>query len=401
MSGSDSSDGGSSNEGVRDTVADPGYDTGEASDVGSSGFTETTSQSWISRLGGALFGLLIGLALVPGGSVLLFWNEGRAVTTARSLSEGAGLVQAATPERTDPTQEGRLVHVAGPVTVVTPPRDTELNVDAPQGSLRLVRRVEMYQWKEEQHSETRNRLGGGTETVTSYRYARVWETGRIDSARFRQPEGHSNPSPRYAGQSWSAQGARLGAFVLGEPQLTLLPADQPLGEARYIGQDGNSPRIGDLRVSWRVAVPDAVSVVAAQASDGFGPYATRAGDRLMMVRPGLVPANAMFQQAEHDNVVMTWILRAVGALLVFLGFVLFFNPLKVFADVIPILGSIVGFGTALLAAVLTLVVAPLVIAVAWLAYRPLVGIAILAVGFLAAFAISRMRRPRAANLRPA
>ena len=372
--------------------------SGGYSDPAADSFTQTTSQSWFSRIGGALIGLLIGLILVPGGCVLLFWNEGRAVTTARSLSEGAGLVRDVTPERPDPAQEGRLVHVAGPVTVAAPPRDPELNLTAPAGALRLVRHVEMFQWKEEEHRETRNRLGGGTETVTTWRYTRVWEAGRNDSGRFHQPDGHANPTARYADQAWPAQGARLGGFTLAEPQINLLSTDQPVGETRFLGQDAANPRIGDQRVSWRVAAPPEVSVVAAQSGPGFAPYATRAGDRLMLVRPGQLPASAMFQQAEHDNMVMTWILRAVGVVVVFLGFALFFNPLKVLADVIPFVGGIVGFGTGLLAAVLTLVLAPVVIAIAWLAYRPLIGIGILAVGFALAFGVSRLRRPRPAAL---
>ena len=371
--------------------------TGSYSEPAGDSFTETTSQSWFSRIGGALVGLLIGLLFVPGGSVLLFWNEGRAVTTARSLGEGAGLVRDVTPDRPDPAQEGRLVHVAGPVTIATAPRDPELNITPPAGTLRLIRHVEMFQWKEEQHSETRTRLGGGTETVNTYRYNRVWEAGRIDSSRFRQQEGHINPSARYSDQAWLAQGARLGGFTLADAQLTELPADQPVGETRFFGPDAANPRIGDQRVSWRAATPPTISVVAAQTGQGFAPYATRAGDRLMMVQPGQVPASAMFQQAEHDNMIITWALRAVGALVVFFGFMLFFNPLKVLADVIPFLGGMVGFGAGLLAAVLTLVVAPLVIAVAWIAFRPLIGIGILVVGLALAFGVSRLRRSRGAQ----
>ena len=36
--------------------------------------------------------MLVGLVLIVAMVVLLFWNEGRAVTTARSLAEGAGAV---------------------------------------------------------------------------------------------------------------------------------------------------------------------------------------------------------------------------------------------------------------------------------------------------------------------
>jgi hypothetical protein len=54
---------------------------------------ETTETSWLGRLGQAFAGIIIGLILVIVAGWVLFWNEGRAVTTARSLTEGAGLVQ--------------------------------------------------------------------------------------------------------------------------------------------------------------------------------------------------------------------------------------------------------------------------------------------------------------------
>jgi hypothetical protein len=161
-------------------------DPGPDGDTGGS-FTETTQQSWFQRLGSALTGILIGLILLPVSGFLLFWNEGRAVQTARSLSEGAGLIQSITPERFDAALEGLLVHVAGDIRVSRTPRDAELEVVPPDGTLRLIRTVEMYQWQEQTSSETRTRLGGGQETVTTYNYRRVWQVGRIDSSRFRQP----------------------------------------------------------------------------------------------------------------------------------------------------------------------------------------------------------------------
>jgi hypothetical protein len=378
-------------------------DPGAAGEPGGS-FTETTHQSWFQRLGAALTGILIGLILLPVSGVLLFWNEGRAVQTARSLSEGAGLVQSITPERPDPALEGRLVHAAGAVRVARAPRDAELEVEPPPGTLRLIRSVEMYQWQEQTSSETRTRLGGGQETVTTYSYRRVWQEGRIDSSRFRQPDGHQNPQPRHASRAFDAEGVTLGAFRLAPAQLqaiaaneTLVPPGATAEGVRYLGQNAEAPRIGDLRITWRLARPEAVSVIGAQMGDGFGPYATRAGDRLFLIEPGRVPAAAMFQQAQDDNRVLTWILRLVGAVVMFLGWLILFNPLKVLADVVPFIGSIVGFGTGLLAGVLTFVFAPATIAIAWLFYRPLVGIAILAGGALIAFALTRLRRPRPAQ----
>jgi hypothetical protein len=382
-----------------------GSDGDDGSSFGGDSFTETTSQSWFQRLGSAFMGILVGLILLPVAGFLLFWNEGRAVQTARSLAEGAGLVQSASPERPDPALEGRLVHVAGPVSAAAVPRDADLNVTPQPGTIRLVRRVEMYQWQEQTSSETRTRMGGGQETVTTYSYRRVWAEGRIDSSRFRQPDGHQNPEPRYQTRAFNADRVMLGGFRISDAQVNQIPATTSLavpgGHAdggRYIGQNPESPRVGDLRITWQVARPDALSVIGAQVGDGFGPYATRAGDRLFMIEAGRVPAAAMFQQAEADNVTLTWILRLVGTVVMFVGFLIIFNPLKVLADVIPFIGSIVGFGTGLLAAVLTLVLAPATIAIAWLFYRPLVGIAILALGIALAYGLTRLRRNRPAKL---
>jgi hypothetical protein len=195
----------------------------------------------------------------------------------------------------------------------------------------------------------------------------------------------------------------LGRFRIAASQAQAIPATEALpipgGHAeggRYLGQNPDAPRLGDLRITWHVARPEALSVIGAQMGEGFGPYATRAGDRLFMIQPGRVPAAAMFQQAQDDNAVLTWILRLVGVVVMFLGWLIIFNPLKVLADLVPFIGSIVGFGTGLLAGVLTLAIAPATIAIAWLFYRPLVGIAILAVGVGLAFAVSRLRRARPA-----
>lgn len=381
-----------------DPIGSPGGDPGDGGT-----FTSTSSQSWFSRIGSALVGLLIGLVMIPGSGALLFWNEGRAVQTARSLTEGAGVVREASPDRPDAANEGKLVHVSGPVRVPQVPLDTELDAKPPNGTLRLVRNVEMFQWLEENRSESRTRLGGGTETVTTSTYRRGWHDGRVDSSRFHQPDGHQNPTLRYQPRSFNAQGVTLGGFRLSDQQIGSLPADQtltlPSGDGtRYVGSDPNNPRLGDLRITWRYTQPSDVSVIAAQVGDAFGPYATNAGDRLMLIRAGSVPAAAMFQQAQDDNKLLTWILRLVGVVLMFIGWALLFNPLKVLADVIPPLGAVVGFGTGALAAVLTVLVAPLIIAVAWLFYRPLVGIAILAVGLGLAYGITRLRRSRAPSL---
>jgi hypothetical protein len=62
---------------------------------------------------------------------------------------------------------------------------------------------------------------------------------------------------------------------------------------------------------------------------------------------------------------------------------------------VPFIGSIVRFGTTAVALVLTLLLGPTVIAIAWIAYRPLVAVTVLALGVALAAGILYLRRGKA------
>jgi hypothetical protein len=63
----------------------------------------------------------------------------------------------------------------------------------------------------------------------------------------------------------------------------------------------------------------------------------------------------------------------------FLGFVLLLRPLSVLADLVPAFGSLVGFATGGFALLLSGATSLALIALAWLAFRPLVGIPLLGI----------------------
>jgi tetratricopeptide (TPR) repeat protein len=71
-------------------------------------------------------------------------------------------------------------------------------------------------------------------------------------------------------------------------------------------------------------------------------------------------------------------LRLGGALLMGIGFLLILGPLATVAEVIPLLGSIVGLGAGIAAAILAAGLSLTLIAMAWIWYRPLLGAALLA-----------------------
>jgi hypothetical protein len=109
----------------------------------------------------------------------------------------------------------------------------------------------------------------------------------------------------------------------------------------------------------------------------------------------------MFKEAQDENRMWTWIIRAGGALGMFIGFALMMGPIAVLADVIPILGDVVEAGVGMIALLLTLVLAPLVIAIAWFMYRPVVAVIVLVLGGALAYgAIHWARARKAARAAP-
>ena len=381
--------------------------------------TEVTTTSWFQRIGQAFAGVLMGFLLIPVSIVVLFWNEGRAIKTARGLDEGAGIVRSVSAERADPSNDGKLVYVTGMLSTGGPVADAELGVRT--SAVRLSRHVEMYVWKEEAQTETRTKLGGGEERTTTYKYVRDWSDKPVDSTKFKEPRGHTHPSMIYQSRETIAPGTRLGAFAIPDGMLRSFGESKPLAATDaqagalqirinkpvvavdgvlYAGRDPSQPAVGDMKISFLQVPLQVASVVAAQAGTGFGPYMTGQGTSVQLIFAGAVPAATMFQAAQAENATLTWILRAVGVVLMFVGFGLILRPLGVLGDVIPILGDVIRAGAGFVGLLCTAAIAPLVIAFGWLWYRPLVGVAIILVGGAATYGLARLvrqRRPRKAT----
>lgn len=381
--------------------------------------TEVTSRSWFARIGSSLTGMLLGPVVVLIAIGLLFWNEGRAVDTARSLEEGAGLVVSVPAGAVDPSKEGRLVHVAG--AVVAPERlgDRAFGIEA--DGLRLVRKVEVFQWKETSHSETRKKLGGGEETVTTYAYALDWTDRPVDGSAFKQPDGHRNPPVSVQSDTVSQAKVQLGAFTLTQQQVAQIgvtrarpieaseeaavrralgpsTAFRIVGGRLHLGFDPAHPRLGDVRISWEVAVTPDATVVARQTGAGFTAFPTSYGRTIEILRNGSVGADQIFADAKSGNTMLTWGLRIGGILLMTLGFSMVLGPLSVLADVVPFIGDLIGGVSGLIAFAAACLVGSVTIAFAWFAHRPLLALAILAVGVAMAFVVRRLagaRRPAA------
>jgi len=381
-------------------------------------FTEVTSQSWFSRIGSSFKGIAFGFLLFIAGFPVLFWNEGRAVTTFKSLNEGAQSVVSIPSDTINPANEGKLVHTTGMAETNDMLTDPVFGVSSK--AIKLKRHVEMYQWKELKSSKTEEKLGGKQETTTTYNYEKAWDDSYEDSSRFKVTKDHVNPSMSYKSESFTAQNVNLGQFKLSPSQISsisdtvnLAVTEEQVNEAKsvvreavldqgkiYLGWDPAHPEVGDYRISYEQVLPATISVVAKQKGSTFESYIAKAGGEIDLVKMGDVSAEKMFAAAQQTNVAMTWILRLVGFFMMFIGISSIFKPLSVIADVIPIIGSLVGGATGLVAFLMASFFSSVTIAVAWLASRPALGATLLVIstGLLAALFMLSKKKPAAAPL---
>ena len=116
------------------------------------------------------------------------------------------------------------------------------------------------------------------------------------------------------------------------------------------------------------------------------------------MKPGST-ASARRQAAQAANSLLTWVLRVVGWVLMFLGLLLIFKPIAVFGDVVPIVGSLLGAGIGLFSFLLASGLALITVAIAWLVYRPLLGLTLLLLAGAAIYLL--VRRSRQATPAPA
>ncbi|MDM8567162.1 TMEM43 family protein [Candidatus Halobeggiatoa sp. HSG11] len=363
-------------------------------------YTEVTTESWWSRIKNSFGNILLGLILFLVAFPLLFWNEGRAVYRAQTLEEGISIVTSIEAEQIDRNNEGKLVHLIGQTESNETLSDERFGI-VQDNIIKLQRIVQMYQWQENRHSETEEKLGGGTETVTTYTYTKDWNSRISDSSNFKQSKVHQNPSSMpFNSGTFKVKEVTIGAFYLSPSLINRINNYQKLpitkatfeqipegfrdglqiyNNSYYMGEDPAQPQIGDLKIRFEVVLPDTVSIIAKQFGSTFDSYITQVGGEIELFEYGRASAENMFKHEQEFNVMLTWILRFVGFIVMFIGLNLIFGVLRTLAAVVPFLANIVGFIGSLVNFIIAATLSLITIAIAWIFYRPLLGIALLIV----------------------
>ena len=427
-------------------------------------YTETKTTGYGTRVGNSFKSIGTGFILFCAATALLWWNEGRAVKTAKMLEEAGGAwVEMPNPDKKDAALDGELVCGTAMATTADSLGDAQFGVGE-KGIIALKRRVEYYQWVEHAESKSEDKLGGKEVTTTTYTYSQQWVSSPVQSSQFKDPAYQNKNTVLTTvedADQW-AENVTFGAYKLPEglihsissseafdlainenllaqfdkstqtayerfygvqtkaqqpaqPQQNVVLSDsakavadslqavndsinkamenaQNKKDLEYVHQAGNvlyfgrvpgSPQVGDVRVTFEKIVPAKVTVMAVVDGDSFKAFKAKNGKRFQTLVMGKKTGDEIIEDAEDANSTLTWILRIVGIMLVISALKMIFGFLTMILKVVPFLASIMGFGVGIVCTVIGVVWSLIVIAIAWIFYRPVLGIILLVIaGFL-------------------
>lgn len=356
--------------------------------------TRVTRQGYGSKIGDSLKGVIFGFFAILGSIVLLWFNESNSVKEIRKIAEGKKNTVSVDCKVFAPENDGLLVHMSGMAETDDLLMDEEFGFEV--NAIKFDKVVEMYQYKENKKTETKDNVGGSTTTIETFTYEEVWSETLINSDGFDESWRDNPKDFDHKSASYQANNVALGAYQLSDGLIGQIGGYEDFniteelysnednwgtisGGKIYFGSGSKNPEIGDERVSFKVVYPHNISIVAKQAGESFVAYTAKNGRSIELVYDGIKTSEEMFASEASKNKIMTWILRLVGFLLMFAGFAAILKPISTVGSVIPLLGNVLQAGTGIIAGLIAFILSFIIIAVAWIFFRPLIGISLLVI----------------------
>ncbi len=327
-------------------------------------------------------GILVGIIFILAGIFLLWFNEGRTVKTKAAIMEAEDEYIDVSSETIDKNNEGKLIATNGKLEV-SYDGATDTTFDIHVAKPKLKRTVEMYQWKETCEDNNGNEV---------CRYSMVWDDEIINSNAFEDAT-HNNPSSMpYSSETFTADGSKIGGFSLDRELLNQLNADKKINlqdsakitnmgltndGTYYTNVQNETPKVGDIRISFSYSDATNVSVLAVQNNNGFSKFTSKEGYSIYELEEGTLTGKQILQKLSDENNMTKWIFRLMGTIFIIGGFAAIISPLQRLANFIPFFGTVFGWVTGFATFILGLALSLIVIALAWLRYRPLLSIGLL------------------------
>lgn len=355
-------------------------------------FTETTTTSYGQSVKNSFGGVIFGLILFFASFVLLWWNEGNCVRLIHKedfINRNAIAVNSNMVNRSNDT---KLIATNGSVYTDETLSDSMVTVTK---ALNLTRTVEMYQWVEKQHTQEHRNSNGSITKTTTYSYEKKWDKTEHNSDKFKKP-GYNNPKFLYKSKNLSANSGTMGDFKIDKNQISrigkyrdiekLEPAEgfEIIDNYYYKGHNYSIPEIGDIRILYKYVPSGAnVSIIGQQNwNNSIGEMSTRDGS-VYLQYDGILSLDDMLNKYKQSNALLTFGLRFLGFILMYIGLQMLVNPIITIARFVPFLSEIVEFISSFVMGAIALILSLLTIAIAWFMYRPLLTISLLiAIGII-------------------
>lgn len=151
----------------------------------------------------------------------------------------------------------------------------------------------------------------------------------------------------------------------------------------YLGRVPGSPEVGDVRITFEKIVPAKVTVMAVVDGDTFKPFKAKNGKRFQRLVMGKKSGDEIIEAEKEANSMILWALRILGIVMVIGGLKGIFGFIETILKVVPFIAGIFGWGIGVVCTIIGIVWSLIVIALAWLFYRPVLAISLLVLaGFL-------------------
>jgi hypothetical protein len=349
-------------------------------------FTEVTTTGYGKRITNSFGGIIFGGLLFLVSFFVLYGNEGS--VDYSQIAKTAVEINASS-EISDPALKDKLLVTTAPLVSAETLDDGQF---LKTGNYLVLRReVEMYSWAEKKITSSQSNAGGSQTTTTNYDYEKKWTNSPEVSSTFRYPEGHANPVLPVQPLDRKVTNATIGIYNVDLQSVTLPPlqqltlnsentdlkptsyavnkvalpaspaAVQPMppqtgktpvntpelenGQYIYISlTDGSaftSPQVGDVRISYKVLNNNTKVTLFGKLNDKtFGPYLD--GNNNLFFQMFLGTKEEAIVSLHESYVMWKWIIRGAGFLMMWIGLSLILAPLRVLADILPMLGSLSG-----------------------------------------------------------
>jgi uncharacterized protein YacL len=141
--------------------------------------------------------------------------------------------------------------------------------------------------------------------------------------------------------------------------------------------------VGDVRITFEKIVPAKVTVMAVVDGDTFKPFKAKNGKRFQTLVMGKKSGDEIIEAEKEANSMILWALRILGIVMVIGGLKGIFGFIETILKVVPFIAGIFGWGVGVVCTIIGIVWSLIVIALAWLFYRPVLAISLLVLaGFL-------------------